>query len=413
MSNNKTYQTHLGFGGAFSDSACFVFSTLPKSLQEEVIRSYFSSSGLRYNLGRLTIGSCDFSTSMYDYANKKDLSDFSIDHDEKYIFPFVRKANKVNKLSLVASSWSPPSFMKDNKQKDYGGTLLKEFYGDYAEYISKYVIATKKAGINLEYLTIQNEPQAKQVWESCLFSPTQEKEFALTLSYCLKKHDLKDMKLLIWDHNKDIIVNRVRSTLNDEEIINAVYGIAYHWYDDYQSQELSKLHSEFKDKVLMFTEGCVELLTLNMDNPSSSIGRFENGLRYAKNYILDSLNYSSAFIDWNLLLNSNGGPNHVGNFCEAPIMYDEINQKLIYNPSFYIIKQFSHFIRENAKRIDISNSTDLIVTSYQNPDGKIIVVVLNEGNDKTIRVGFANNVYSCYFIRNSVNTIVFEGDLKQ
>jgi glucosylceramidase len=318
------------------------------------------------------------------------------------IIPYLKQFKELSDLKVFASPWSPPAKFKTNGIRQYGGNLKKECYDNYADYLALYINKMNEAGINIDYMSLQNEPQAVQTWDSCIYSGEEE---ALLVEKLFKKITNFDTKLFIWDHNRDIIYNRVKDTINDQ-IKNMVYGIAYHWYDSGCSFELSKVKKEFGQYVMFFTEGCVELLNLDRDNPSSHIGNYENGLRYCRNYILDSENYSNAFIDWNMILDSKGGPNYVGNYCESPIMYNEDKDELIYNPSYYMISHLSKFIDKGDVRIDTKVDGNVIATSYLKQNGDVVSVLLNEGDSKTIAISIDNENYEVFMPSKSVITIV-------
>ncbi len=394
---NIKYQKHLGFGGALTEASCYIYSLLSNKQKEQVLSLLFKEEGLNYNYGRVTIGSCDFSLGMYDYF-ENDKLDYT--HEDKYLFPFLNDIYKIKALNLFASSWSPPSRFKDNNSRLNGGKLKKEHYHDYASYLVNYCKMMKDRNYNLKAMSIQNEPEAKQVWDSCLFSPKEEQELALLLKGQLELENV-DLDLYIWDHNRDVIVKRVQETLNNKKINNVIKGIAYHFYDQDCHQELAKLHKLYPDKNILFTEGCIELLLQKNGND-----QYKNGLRYAKNYLLDSLNYSQGFIDWNVLLDSEGGPNHVGNFCEAPLMFNKKTKELIINPSYYAIKHFAHFIKENAYRIDVQNKTDVLITAYKNEDDSIVVVLLNLKNKQDINIKIDKININCCVDAFSIATIL-------
>lgn len=404
IDDKKTYQTLLGFGGAFTDASSYIYSMLSEKQKKEFIENIFTEKGLNYNIVRLTIGSCDFSCSTYDYLEE---GVFSLKHDLKTIIPFIKKGKSFKDILVFSSPWSPPSIYKTNAKRQYGGKLKEEFYHKYALYLIDYLKSMKENGINVDFMSMQNEPQAVQTWDSCIYSGKEESNLVKCL-YPLIKENKLSTKIFIWDHNKDIIVERVKETIN-AEVDEYIYGIAYHWYDNFCNSELSKIHYMYENKVLLFTEGCVELLLLDKDNPSKNIGNFENGLRYAKNYILDSENFSSGFIDWNLILDEKGGPNYAGNFCEAPIMFNKKEKELIYNPSYYIISHFSKFLSKGDIRIDTKVTNPFIIaTSYKKEDNKYICVLLNDGEDTTVNVNFIDECFSVKLSAKSITTIIYE-----
>lgn len=406
VNENIRYQKIIGFGGAFTDAACSIFNLLNNEQKKEVLEAYFSPNGLNYNLGRLTIGSCDFSRTNYDYSFEENLNDFSIEHDKKEIFPFVKYALSYSNITFMASPWSPPKMFKDTLEKCHGGKLNWKYVDNYAKYFCKYVQECAKENINISYLSIQNEPAAIQTWESCIYTPQEEAMFAKILHSHLLNNNLTNIELLLWDHNRDIIKERVDGYYEIEGIDEIIAGFAYHWYDNYCSNNLSIIHNEHPDKLLLFSEGCIELLSLNKDNPSEAIGSIANALRYGKNYIMDCLNYSNGFIDWNLLLNEKGGPNHVGNYCEALIMYNQISKTLIYNPSYYVVKHFAHFIGKDSYRIESNTINNLLNVSFINNNNQIVVIILNENDEREIIVNIKNKNYKIILPRHSITTLV-------
>ena len=402
------YQKHLGFGGAFTDAACSIFKKLNDEQKDLAIKLLFKEEGLNYNLGRLTIGSCDFSTCSYDYAHSLDSHDFTIDYEKENIDIFLKRALDIKEMTLFAAPWSPPVQFKTSDDKNHGGKLDKKYYHEYAKYLCKYVEAQQSRGIPLKYMTMQNEPEAVQTWESCIY--TEEDELSLVQIFKEESKNYNfEIDILLWDHNRDVLPRRIENYEKfDPNFDEYTKGFAYHWYDGDKWDNLTKAHEKYPNSLLVFTEGCIELLSLNANNPSSALGTMNNAFRYARNYINDSLNYSNAFIDWNLLLDEQGGPNHVGNFCEALIQLDTKKQELIINPSYYIVKHFSHFIKPSAYRIDFINNTNALVTSYLNPNGEIVVVILNEGEEKQKVMSVRGKKYLVDLPAFSITTCVFK-----
>ncbi|MBX7169462.1 MAG: hypothetical protein K1X72_00805 [Pyrinomonadaceae bacterium] len=390
---NKSFQTFIGIGGAFTDAAAETFFKLSKTKQEEFIQAYFSKEkGIGYSLGRLTIHSSDFSSGSYTYINEgdKELKSFNIAHDQQFRIPLLKQAMAMagGKLTLFASPWSPPAFMKSNKSMLKGGKLLPEFYQPWANYFVKYIRAMEKEGIPIWGVTIQNEPMATQTWESCIFSAEEERDFLKNnLGPTFWKNGLKDKKIIIWDHNRDLITHRVSTILGDPEAAKYVWGIGFHWYEPWSGgkmmfENVELVNEMYPDKNLIFTEGTTERF-----DPA----RYQfwgNGEKYGRSMINDFNDGTVGWTDWNLLLDETGGPNHVGNFCFAPLHADTKTGELIYTPSYYYIGHFSKFIKQGAKRIAAAASrSQLLTTSFQNPDGKVVTVVMNE-SDKPVKYNF-------------------------
>lgn len=388
VSPQNTFQTFLGIGGAFTDASAEVFAKLPKEKQAELLTAYFSKeNGIGYTLARTTIHSSDFSSGSYTYVAEgdKDLKSFSIDHDRQFRIPLIKRAMVTagGKLTLYASPWSPPAFMKSNKSMLQGGKLLPEFYQAWANYFVKFIKAYEKEGVPIWGITIQNEPMATQRWESCIFTADEERDFLKNyLGPTLAKAGLGGKKITIWDHNRDLITHRVTTILNDPVANKYVWGIGFHWYETWSGgqpmfENTELVSTMFPGKNLLFTEGTVE----NFD--PAKYQHWANGERYGRSMINDFNNGTVGWTDWNILLDEKGGPNHVGNYCFSPIHGDTKAGELIYTPSYYYIGHFSKFIRPGAKRIaSAASRSQLLTTSFRNPDGKIVTVVMNESNTK-------------------------------
>ncbi len=384
----KTFQTFIGIGGAITDATAEVFAKLPLYKQQEFLKAYFSKeNGIGYSLIRTNINSCDFSSGSYTYVKEGDsaLKTFNIEHDKQFRIPLIKKAMETanGKINLFVSPWSPPAFMKDNKNMLLGGKLLPEYYQSWANYFVKFIKSYQNQGVPIWGLTIQNEPMAKQKWESCIFSAQEERDFLKNnLGPTLSKAGLGDKKISIWDHNRDLISQRVSTVLDDAAASKYVWGIGFHWYENWTGGEpmydnIGKVNEMYPDKKLFFTEGCVE------NFKAEKYQLWANGERYGRSLINDFNNGTVGWTDWNILLDENGGPNHVGNFCFSPIHGNTKTGELIYTPSYFFIGHFSKFIDVGAKRIgSVSSRSQLLTTSFLNKDGKVVTIVMNQSNQK-------------------------------
>lgn len=371
-----TYQTLLGFGGAFTESTGYALKQLPIEKQNQIFKDYFSSEGLNYSIGRLPIGSTDFSPKSYSYSYKEDLSDFTIEQDREYILPTVKSALKINPhLQFLSSPWSPPKFMKTNKMLTLGGKLIEKYKQTWANYFVKYIKAYKLEGIDIKYTTVQNEPNAVQLWESCLYSPEEEIYFVMNYLYPTLRSNNLQTKILIWDHNKEKLFTRSKQELNSNRALEAVAGIAYHYYSGDHFENIQLTHDSFPGKLLLHTEGCTGYSKFN---PNDEV---HNGEIYGHDILGDLNAGSNGYIDWNLVLDNKGGPNHKLNYCNSPIMVNSNKTDYIKNLTYYYIGHFSRFIMSGAKRIAFSRySSDIEVTSFKNPDGSIAIVLMNRNN---------------------------------
>ncbi|RLQ94025.1 glycoside hydrolase family 30 protein [Falsibacillus albus] len=375
------YQTFEGFGGALTEAASYTYSLMGENNQKRILDAYFGSEGNRYNLVRTHIDSCDFSVNQYAAINDPSdagLTSFSLERDEQYIIPFLEKAQQTanKELSVMLSPWSPPAFMKTNGQRAGGGSLKPEYRQFWADYICHYIKQYREKGFSIDMITIQNEPNATQTWDSCLYTSKQEKEFLRDYLYpSLEANRLGDIEVCIWDHNKERMFERACEII-DEDTNKMVKGVAFHWYTGEHFDAIKLVREKFPDKKLIFTEGCVEYSRF------SEAGQLENAQMYAYDIIGNINAGMNAFIDWNIILNKEGGPNHVNNFCDAPIMCDTDNDIIQENLSYTYIGHFSRYIEPGAKRIASTKYTDkLDVVSMKNPNGSIVIVLLNRSQE--------------------------------
>ncbi|MGQ9619705.1 MAG: glycoside hydrolase family 30 protein, partial [Bacteroidales bacterium] len=409
-----TDQVFLGIGGALTDAAAETFARLPEIKQEELMQAYYSrDKGIGYTLARTNINSCDFSSGSYTYVQEgdKDLKTFDIEHDRQYKIPLIKRALEAagGRLTLFASPWSPPAFMKDNNDMLHGGKLKPEYYASWALYYAKFVKSYRDEGIPVWGITIQNEPMATQTWESSIYYAWEERDFLRDyLGPTIQKEGLKDLKIIVWDHNRDLIIQRAQTIFNDPEASKYAWGIGFHWYEDWSGGEqmyenVEYVHRYWPDKHIIFTEG-----TPASFNPERYYS-WQLGEDYGRSMIHDFNSGAEGWTDWNILLDEQGGPNHVGNYCFAPVHADTRTGELIYTSSYYYIGHFSKFIRPGARKILAASSRSmLLTTAFMNPDGKIVVVVMNQ----TDRKGKYNLCVDSFYVEietlpHSIQTLVF------
>lgn len=409
----RTFQTFIGIGGALTDASAEVFAKLPEATQKEfMIACYDRTKGIGYSFARTNIASCDFSSDTYGYVAPNDISlnSFSVAHDEKFRIPFIKKAIAAagGTLPMFVSPWSPPAWMKDNNDVLHGGKLLQKYAQVWANHYVKFIKTYESMGMPVWGLSVQNEPMAKQKWESCLYTAEDERDFVKNyLGPTLQKNGLSNKKLICWDHNRDLIYQRATTLLSDPDAAKYIWGIGFHWYETWtgsaqQFENLKRVKEAFPEKELIFTEGCVEKFSLDRVND------WALGERYGNSMVNDFNCGTVAWTDWNVLLDENGGPNHVGNFCFAPIHADTKTGKLIYTNSYYYIGHFSKFIKPGAKRISCSTNRDkLQATAFLNPDGKMVVVVLNLSDSKLpFRLWIAGKAAPVASLPHSIMTVV-------
>jgi len=411
----RQFQTMLGIGGALTDASAETYAKLPIAKQEELIRAYYDTEkGIGYTLARTNMNSCDFSSDSYTYVadNDKMLNTFDIKHDQRFRIPFIKDAIKAagGKLTLFISPWSPPAWMKDNNDMLHGGKLKPEMCQSWANYFVKYIKAYEKKGIPVWGLTVQNEPMAIQKWESCIFTADEEKDFLKKyLGPTLQKAQLGDKKVIIWDHNRDLMNQRASVILNDKEAAKYVWGLGFHWYENWRGGEqlydnVRHVKEAYPDMNLIFTEGCLSPFK------TAGLKDWKLGESYGRSMINDFNNGSVGWTDWNILLDETGGPNHVQNFCYAPIHADTRTGQLTYTNEYYYIGHFSKFIRPGAKRIACSTSRNsLMATAFENTDGKIAVVVMNTGISQiSYYLWLANKAVAVISLPRSITTLVVD-----
>lgn len=390
---NKRFQKILGIGGAITDASAEVFAKLPAVKQSELLQAYYDKeTGIGYSLARTTIHSSDFGSGSHTYIDEgdKSLSTFSIDHDREFRIPLIKRATLAagGNLTLYASPWSAPAFMKSNNNMLQGGKLLPEYYDTWARYFTEFIKAYEAEGMPLWGVTIQNEPMAVQRWESMIYTAEEERDFLKNhLGPTLEKAGLGDKNIVVWDHNRDLIANRANVIFDDPEAAKYAWGIGFHWYEtwaggDTMHDNLAIVNESYPGKKLLFTEGTVE---------SFRADRYQywpNAERYGHSMINDFNNGTVGWTDWNILLDQNGGPNHVSNFCFAPVHADTESGELIYTPTYYYIGHFSKFVRPEAQRISTSSSRSvLLATSFVNADDQMATIVMNR-TDKAIEYNF-------------------------
>jgi len=364
-------QEWMGMGGALTQSSNFNFLKLSSDKQNELLRDYFTNEGLNYSYLRLPMASCDFSLNSYSYVSKKDLSDFSLEEDEKNIFPMLDKIKEVKNVVCLATPWSAPSVWKKNKSLYKGSYVKKEYYSSYARYLVRYLEEMKNRGIDIAYMSMQNEPFACQTWESCEWTIEEQKEFINDyLIPELSNHKL-ETKILLWDHNKEDLYRITKELYNNQE---EVAGVCFHWYSGGHYEQLSLIHEKYPNLLLVESEMCC----------GYSSYREEEWGRDATYYIkeiINNINHGmNMWFDWNLLLDYYGGPNHKNNYCKSSIILNEEGNDYIKTPIYYFLKHLS-VIPTPSKVVFTSSFTDDLLCVAMKNDDNLYVVIYNQGSD--------------------------------
>ena len=291
--------------------------------------------------------------------------------------------------------------MKTNGEMNHGGKLKKEYYELWSEYYVKFIEAYRNEGIDVYGITVQNEPNATQRWDSCIYTAEEERDFVK--NHLGEKMKSINAKIMFWDHNKERVIKRANVMLSDSESRKYVDGIAIHWYTGDHFEQLEMFHKLYPDMDIVFSEGCYEYCKGSADT-------VKIGEKYAHDMIGNFNNYCNTFCDWNLILNEEGGPNHVGNFCDAPIMADTKTDTVYIHDSYYYIGHFSKYVKVGAKRIGSSKCNDGIeLVSFKNPDGSIVSVVLNRTEDEQkISFSLEGTLVDTVIEPRSIATYIFE-----
>lgn len=403
----QKYQTITGFGGSFTEASAYLLNQLGPDNRAKILEAYFGENGARYSLTRTHMNSCDFSLSNYSYApvaGDKNLESFSIREDKDDIIPMIKEAMAISKegFKIIASPWTAPPWMKDNKDWR-GGKLLPEYYDTWALFFSKYHAAYQTEGIDIWAFTVENEPLGNDGnWESMHFTPDEMTNFVKEYLGPKLEADGRDAKILGYDQNREELHKWIASMYQDEASAKYFDGTAVHWYAstyDYFPKELQLAHDAAPEKYLIQTEACVDAEVPKWQDDqwywskeATDWGwdwapedqkylhpKYVPVYRYARDIIGCLNNWVDGWVDWNMVLDRQGGPNWFKNWCVAPVIVDPEADEVYFTPLYYTMAHFSKYMRPGAERIGLKlDDEDLMATAVQNPDGTIAVVVLNQ-----------------------------------
>lgn len=438
---NEKFQTITGFGGSFTEASAYLLNNLSKENRDKIIEAYFGETGARYSLTRTHMNSCDFSLGNYSYApvaGDVELIHFSVKEDLDDIIPMIKDAMAVSKdgFKIMASPWTAPPWMKNNNDWR-GGKLLPEYYDTWALFFSKYIDAYKAEGIDIWGFTVENEPLGNDNnWESMHFTPYEMNDFVKNHLGPKLKADGQKVKILGYDQNRDEELKKWVDVMFDDTVARKYFdGTAIHWYAstyDYFPDALQYVHHKAPDKHLIQTEACVDAeVPVWKDDKwywakeATDWGydwappeqrhlhpKYEPVFRYARDIIGCLNNHVDGWIDWNMVLDKQGGPNWFKNWCVAPVIVDPEKDEVYFTPLYYTMAHFSRFIRPGAVRIGFENADkDLMVTAAQNPDGSIAVVLFNPTEEtKAIRLNLNNKTNEFAIRGKAIQTVVIPGD---
>ena len=435
----QKFQTITGFGGSFTEASAYLLNQLSKENRADILNAYFGADGAAYSLTRTHINSCDFSLSNYSYApveGDKELKHFSIDEDRDDLIPMIKEAKAISKdgFKIMASPWTASPWMKDNKDWR-GGKLLPEYYNTWALFFSKYIDAYKQEGIDIWALTVENEPLGNNNnWESMHFSAEEMVDFVNHHMGPQLEKTHPHVKIYGYDQNRgEELKEWARVMYKDESSSKYFDGMAIHWYGstyDWFPESLNFTHEAAPTKSIINSEACVDAEVPHWqddvwywskeatdwgwdwapDEQKHLHPKYVPVYRYARNIIGSLNNWVDGWIDWNMVLDRQGGPNWFKNWCTAPVIVDPEKDEVYYTPLYYTLAHFSKFIRPGAVRIGFKTSeTDLMVTAAKNPDKSIAVVVLNMGNEaRSICVSLGESSVEVEINAEAIQTIMIK-----
>lgn len=410
----KKYQEMDGFGFAITYSTCYNLLKMSQADRTALLkRTYSTSEGYGVSYARISIGCNDFSSTEYTLCDKEGLDNFALQKDETdYVIPVLKEILAINPdLKVIAAPWTCPRWMKVNNLSSLSsfnswtdGHLNPNYRDTYAQYFVKFVQAMKSNGINIYAVSPQNEPLNKANCASLYMPWDEEAPFVKSLAAAFKQNGLST-KIYVFDHNYNYdnvssqndypikVYNALGNTYEGSEL---VVGAAYHDYGG-SNTELTDIHTQAPDKELIFSE--------------SSIGTWNDGrnlstrlLADMKNVALGTVNqYCKAVLVWNLMLDTNRGPNLDGG-CQTCYGAIDISasdyRTLSYNSHYYIICHMSSVVRTGAVRLgnterNITDS-DVIHAEFLNPDGTLAAVLLNTGStSKSVTLDDGKNYFTC------------------
>ncbi len=433
----QKYQRITGIGGSFTESSAYLISQLGEDNQKKIMEAYFGDSGAKYSLTRTHINSCDFSLSQYAYAETPDdydLKSFDIAHDKKYLIPMIKRAQQVSSdgFGIIASPWTAPPWMKDNNDW-VGGKLKDECRESWALYFSKYLSAYKNEGINIWGVTVENEPLGNgNNWESMHYTPKEMTDFVLDyLGPRLASDGWGEIKILGYDQNREHLEEWVDEMYRDETASKFWAGTAVHWYAstfDVFPDALDYAHAKAPDKHIIQSEGCVDAEVPHWrddawywseeatdwgwdwapEEDKKYHPKYRPTHRYARDIIGCLNHWVDGWVDWNMVLDRQGGPNWFKNWCVAPVIVDTEADEVYFTPLYYVMSQFSRFIRPGAYRIAMQlEDPDILATAVENPDGSIVLVLFNPGRmDKEIEINLGDKHSHTWIGKQSLQTII-------
>ncbi len=378
ITDSVQYQIMDGFGYTLTGGSAMLIHKMSKSARSGLLNELFSKEGLGVSYLRLSIGASDLDSAPFSYNDLPkgktdvDLEKFSLAQDTVHLVPVLKEILSINpQIKLLGSPWSPPVWMKDN-QDTRGGSLLPEYYQVYANYLIKYIQAMRTEGIEIDAITIQNEPLHPGNNPSLLMKAPQQAVFIKNHLGPAFKNEGIDTKIIIYDHNADRPDYPI-NILNDPDAAKFIDGSAFHLYGG-EIEALSEVHQAHPDKHLYFTEQWV-----------GAPGDFSKELTWhIENLIIGApRNWSKTVLEWNLAADQNQNPHTDRGGCDRCLGAVTINgDKVTREPAYYIIGQASKYVPPGSVRIASTLVEEIPNVSYKTPDGQIVTILQNTSEEE-------------------------------
>ncbi|MCC3153169.1 glycoside hydrolase family 30 beta sandwich domain-containing protein [Hymenobacter sp. BT770] len=376
VDENQAFQTIDGFGYCLTGGSAMLLHRMDAGARAKLLRELFGTDGPNIGVSylRLSIGASDLDDRVFSYDDLPDgqtdpsLGRFSLAPDREHLIPVLKEILAINpQLKLLASPWSPPTWMKTNGNSK-GGSLKPEFYDAYAQYFVKYIQGMKAAGIRIDAITIQNEPLHPGNNPSLLMLAEQQAEFIKhSLGPAFRTAKL-DTKIIAYDHNADRPDYPI-TVLNDKEARQYVDGSAFHLYAG-PIEALSQVHEAHPDKNVYFTEQWI-----------GAPGKFAGDLGWhTKTLIIGATrNWARTVLEWNLAADPQQNPHTPGGCTECLGALTLAGNAVTRNPAYYIIAHASKFVRPGSVRIASNMLDGLPNVAFRTPNGLRVVIVHNAG----------------------------------
>jgi len=403
LNPNIKFQEILGFGGAFTDAACYTFNRLPPPAREQLFHELFHPAEMGLSVGRICVGSSDYSTKLYSFDEGEpdpDLSRFSIEHDREYILPMLRQARKVNPdLFLFSTPWSPPGWMKFNGTM-LGGSMRKHYLPVYAHYYLKFLQGYAAEGVPVQALTSQNEVDTDQDGKmpACIWPQEYEIEFVRDHLGPLLESSETPVRIWVLDHNYNLW-GRAICTLQDTKLRQYCNAVAFHGYFGTPDM-MSKVQDAYPEVEMHWTEGGPDY---------TDPGYLTDWCKWAGTFSAVLNNWCRSITAWNLALDEQGRPN-IGPFpCGGVVTIHSQSNEIIRSGQYWGFAHYARVIRRGARRFQSqSTAADLQHVAVENPDRQQVLVVTNTGAARTIELRLANMAAKVPLKANSVTTLAWK-----